>query len=51
MVVWGYPCESKSSPAFKFKHPQLEMVEGVFLLGEKYMKVYIAIIQGAEIYN
>ncbi|WP_286429859.1 hypothetical protein, partial [Acinetobacter towneri] len=22
MVVWGYPCESKSSPAHYSKHPQ-----------------------------
>ena len=23
MVVWGYPCESKSSPAFKSKTPSV----------------------------
>ena len=30
MVVWGYPCESKSSPAHYSKHP-LTSAGGVFL--------------------
>jgi hypothetical protein len=29
MVVWGYPCESKSSPAFKYKTPH-SLKNGVF---------------------
>ena len=33
MVVWGYPCESKSSPAHYSKHPQLAL--GVFFYVEK----------------
>ena len=34
MVVWGYPCESKSSPAHYSKHP-LTRAGGVFLCREK----------------
>ncbi|MFV5499610.1 hypothetical protein VXP99_04690, partial [Acinetobacter towneri] len=33
MVVWGYPCESKSSPAHYSKHPQQML--GVFFYVEK----------------
>ncbi len=33
MVVWGYPCESKSSPAHYSKHPQ-QMLR-VFFYAEK----------------
>ena len=33
MVVWGYPCESKSSPAHYSKHPQLAL--GVFFYTER----------------
>ncbi|MCO8054577.1 hypothetical protein, partial [Acinetobacter towneri] len=37
MVVWGYPCESKSSPAHYSKHPQLAL--GVFFyVGKKILK-------------
>ena len=36
MVVWGYPCESKSSPAHYSKHPQLTL--GVFFYAKKYIK-------------
>ena len=43
MVVWGYPCESKSSPAFKSKTPSAK-AEGVFycvrkIKVEKYTKL------------
>ncbi|MCJ9072141.1 hypothetical protein ACLD0K_15680, partial [Acinetobacter baumannii] len=31
MVVWDYPCESKSSPAHYSKHPNLKRGWGVFL--------------------
>ena len=31
MVVWGFPCESKSSPAHYSKHPGLERGRGVSL--------------------
>ncbi|MFW1857152.1 hypothetical protein, partial [Acinetobacter defluvii] len=31
---WGYPCESKSSPAFKSKHP-LSEDRGCFFMGIK----------------
>ncbi|MFX6438206.1 hypothetical protein, partial [Acinetobacter baumannii] len=37
MVVWDYPCESKSSPAHYSKHPQ-PMVGGVFLYGKSIRK-------------
>ncbi|MEQ1403265.1 hypothetical protein ABLU05_18045, partial [Acinetobacter baumannii] len=37
MVVWDYPCESKSSPAHYSKHPQ-PMVGGVFLYGKSINK-------------
>ncbi|MFW1649164.1 hypothetical protein, partial [Acinetobacter nosocomialis] len=33
MVVWGYPCESKSSPAHYSKHPHSKEW-GCFLLRE-----------------
>ena len=33
MVVWGYPCESKSSPAHYSKHPLL--TQGVFFYVDK----------------
>ncbi len=50
MVVWDYPCESKSSPAHYSKHPQ-PMVGGVFLLqvnqSEKnYLNIELQIIFG-----
>ena len=31
MVVWDYPCESKSSPAHYSKHPNLKRGWGVFI--------------------
>ncbi len=34
MVVWDYPCESKSSPAHYSKHPNLKRGWGVFLYGK-----------------
>ncbi len=34
MVVWDYPCESKSSPAHYSKHPSLKRGWGVFLYGK-----------------
>ncbi|MEQ1201994.1 hypothetical protein, partial [Acinetobacter nosocomialis] len=37
MVVWGYPCESKSSPAHYSKHPNLKRGRGVFLLCGDFM--------------
>ncbi|MDC5509512.1 hypothetical protein NRA54_07600, partial [Acinetobacter baumannii] len=37
MVVWDYPCESKSSPAHYSKHPQ-PLVGGVFLYGKSINK-------------
>ncbi|WP_259191616.1 MULTISPECIES: hypothetical protein, partial [Acinetobacter] len=33
MVVWGYPCESKSSPAFKSKTPR-SLASGVFFYAQ-----------------
>ncbi|MFH3549986.1 hypothetical protein WDA76_02580, partial [Acinetobacter nosocomialis] len=35
MVVWGYPCESKSSPAHYSKHPNLKRGRGVFIARNK----------------
>ena len=32
MVVWGYPCESKSSPAFKSKTPRSLTRAGCFFM-------------------
>ncbi|MCZ3124966.1 hypothetical protein NYZ29_12350, partial [Acinetobacter baumannii] len=32
MVVWDYPCESKSSPAHYSKHPNLKRGWGVFYI-------------------
>ena len=32
MVVWGYPCESKSSPAFKSKTPRSLARAGCFFM-------------------
>ncbi|WP_337078514.1 hypothetical protein, partial [Acinetobacter pittii] len=32
MVVWGYPCESKSSPAHYSKHPRSQEW-GCFFMG------------------
>ena len=37
MVVWGYPCESKSSPAHYSKHPQLAL--GVFFYAREKIKL------------
>ncbi|MCJ9034863.1 hypothetical protein, partial [Acinetobacter nosocomialis] len=37
MVVWGYPCESKSSPAHYSKHPQLKL--GVFFIARGNKKI------------
>jgi hypothetical protein len=34
MVVWGYPCESKSSPAFKYKTPH-SLKNGVFFYAKE----------------
>ncbi|MDQ8936158.1 hypothetical protein, partial [Acinetobacter rudis] len=39
MVVWGYPCESKSSPAHYSKIPQLKRW-GIFFIGKNIMKKY-----------
>ncbi|MFW1852760.1 hypothetical protein ACG9XR_19630, partial [Acinetobacter guillouiae] len=36
MVVWGYPCESKSSPAFKSKTPRSLTRAGCFFMGGVY---------------
>ncbi|WP_286379876.1 hypothetical protein, partial [Acinetobacter pseudolwoffii] len=33
MVVWGYPCESKSSPAHYSKHPQAKAWGCFFVCG------------------
>ncbi|MFL9470570.1 hypothetical protein, partial [Acinetobacter baumannii] len=38
MVVWDYPCESKSSPAHYSKHPNLKRGWGVFLYGKSIRK-------------
>ncbi|OAM07736.1 hypothetical protein AZK46_16625 [Acinetobacter baumannii] len=38
MVVWDYPCESKSSPAHYSKHPNLKRGWGVFLYGKSINK-------------
>ncbi len=38
MVVWDYPCESKSSPAHYSKHPNLKRGWGVFLYQESNQK-------------
>ncbi|MEB3850260.1 hypothetical protein MSH00_15330, partial [Acinetobacter pittii] len=35
MVVWGYPCESKSSPAHYSKHPRSNEWGCFFIGGEK----------------
>ena len=32
MVVWGYPCESKSSPAFKSKTPSVTRQRVFFIV-------------------
>ena len=42
MVVWRLPCESKSSPAFKLKHPSLERGWGVFYGGNMLIKTLYA---------
>ncbi|WP_286423289.1 hypothetical protein, partial [Acinetobacter indicus] len=36
MVVWGYPCESKSSPAHYSKSPELKQ-QGDFFMGKIYL--------------
>ncbi len=36
MVVWGYPCESKSSPAHYSKPPLLIRMRGFFFVGIKH---------------
>ena len=60
MVVWRLPCESKSSPAFKFKHPLRISRGGVFyFLFESnaccniylYLIILIFIEQNVEIKN
>ena len=38
MVVWDYPCESKSSPAHYSKHPNLKRGWGVFIAGKSIRK-------------
>jgi hypothetical protein len=35
MVVWGYPCESKSSPAFKYKTPSTKTLRVFFYVKGK----------------
>ena len=35
MVVWGYPCESKSSPAFKSKTPSVTRQRVFFIVRGK----------------
>ena len=35
MVVWRYPCESKSSPAHYSKHPQLKRWGCFFMCAER----------------
>ncbi|MEO9281637.1 hypothetical protein ABFY81_17315, partial [Acinetobacter sp. WA-87] len=41
MVVWGYPCESKSSPAHYSKHPGLERNRGVAYCAEEICTVVL----------
>ncbi|MDH0668452.1 hypothetical protein, partial [Acinetobacter junii] len=38
MVVWRLPCESKSSPAFKSKHPLRISRGGVFYCKKENLK-------------
>ncbi|OTL03327.1 hypothetical protein B4R78_05295, partial [Acinetobacter nosocomialis] len=52
MVVWGYPCESKSSPAHYSKHPNLKRGRGVALWAvnqseKKYLNIELQIILDA----
>ena len=52
MVVWGYPCESKSSPAHYSKHPQAKAWGCFFVRGIyskiKYSKNKVEIVEDVK---
>ncbi|WP_289388215.1 hypothetical protein, partial [Acinetobacter nosocomialis] len=51
MVVWGYPCESKSSPAHYSKHPHSKEWGCFFCLSDDYFKNNINSIKYGKIQN